>query len=257
MQTNVWKKIAALYGKEMRELLPEISVVLGLVILITGIYYIKPGNYPQLIVFPYIMLVGLVVFLPFISSGRLSREWSSNTIYLMMSLPVKGGMILGTKLLALLSQYLINSLVLVLAGILLVFPQLNMLDTANLNQLNELLTRGIGPMLLVYLLSIAGLSYTISLSFFSQLAGKLVSRFSKVFTVIVFVGTFWLVSHLIDLLVMPIWPQLGFDLAGPFNSAVHMGLVNKFLAINSLILIVAALLLLVLSSIVYNRRVEL
>ncbi|MDD3268878.1 MAG: hypothetical protein PHX14_06105 [Syntrophomonadaceae bacterium] len=257
MQTNAWKKFAALYGKEMRELLPEISVVLGLVILITGIHYIKPGDYSQLIVLPYIMLAGLVVFLPFISSGRLSREWSSNTIYLMMSLPVKGGMLLGTKLLALLSQYLINSIVLVLAGMLLAFPELRTLDSAALNQLNELLAQGMGPMLLAYLLSIAGLSYMISLSFFSQLAGKLVPRFSKLFTVIIFIGTFGLVGHLIDLAVTPVLPQLGFDLAGPIRAAEHMELVNKFLAVNSLILIAAALLLLVLSSIVYNRRVEL
>lgn len=257
MQTNVWKKIAALYGKEMRELLPEMSVVLGLVILITGIYYLKPGDYPELIVLLYIMLAGLVVFLPFISSGRLSREWSSNTIYLMMSLPVKGGMILGTKFLALLSQYLINSIVLILAGMLLVFPHLRMLDAAELNQLNELLTSGIAPMLLAYLLSIAGLSYTISLSFFSQLAGKLVSRFSKVFTVIVFIGTFWLVGRLVNLLATPIWPKMGIDLAGPIRAAEYMEMLNKFLALNSLILLAAALLLLILSSIVYNRRVEL
>lgn len=257
MQTNVGKKFIALYGKEMRELLPEIFVVLGLVILITGMYYIKPGDYPALIIISYTMLAGLVVFLPFISSGRLSREWSSNTIYLMMSLPVKGGMILGTKFLALLSQYLINSIVLVLAGILLVFPHLYMLDTAEISQLNEFLAQGMVPMLLFYLLSIAGLSYIISLSFFSQLAGKLVSRFSKVFTVVVFAGTFWLISRLIDLAVMPVWPKLGFNLAGPFNPAEHMELVNKFLAVNSLILIAVALLLLVLSSILYNRRVEL
>ncbi|MEN6351451.1 MAG: hypothetical protein ABFD08_18925 [Syntrophomonas sp.] len=252
MQTSVWKRFAALYGKEMRELLPEMLVVLGLVTVTTVLYYLNPGDYSRLIIIPYIMLAGLVGLLPFISSCRLSREWSSNTIYMVMSLPVKGGMILGTKLLALLSQYLINSAFLIMAGFLLVLPHLNLINSGDMAQLNALLQRGFVPMLLAYLLSLAGLSYIISLSFFSQLAGKLVSRFSGAFTVLVFIGTFWLSGHLVDLIMVQTGLQL--EIKNQFQLVESA---NAFLGLNSFILASLALLLLGLGASVYNRRIEL
>jgi ABC-type transport system involved in multi-copper enzyme maturation permease subunit len=66
------------------------------------------------------LLLGLVGFLPLLSSFKLlSREWSHNTVYLVMSLPVSGAMILGSKMMVLLTQYIVGTLLIGLSGSLL------------------------------------------------------------------------------------------------------------------------------------------
>jgi len=263
MPTSGIKRFSALYRKEMRGILPEIITVSGLIIILTILFYISPGDYPRLILIPLLMLAGLAAILPFVDSGKLlSGEWNSNTIYLTMSLPVRGGMILGSKLLALISQYLIYSVVLTAAFIILVFPQLDLDQIQQISGWRNYVEHGLPVLLLSYLISLAGLGYAISLSFFSQLAGKLVSRFSGFVTVLVFIIMFWLGNRLMSTVQVALWP---FDLqSGEWFMSIRwndyvsaMNSITYSLGISLSILSGALVLVFLLAVLLYNRRIEL
>ncbi|HBQ26772.1 MAG TPA: hypothetical protein DD791_10305, partial [Syntrophomonas sp.] len=87
MQTSSLKKFFKLYSKEMRELRPEILVVLIATLVLNLFFYFKAQELPAMVIVPSMMMLGLAGFLPFISSFKLlGREWNSNTIYLLLSL---------------------------------------------------------------------------------------------------------------------------------------------------------------------------
>ena len=106
MSVKAITMFAALYKKHMRETLPEIVVVASVTVLMGLLVYFKMGSLLSAVAAAMVMVLGLASFLPLISSLRLGQEWNNNTIYLKMSLPVGGGMILGSRLTALLTQFI-------------------------------------------------------------------------------------------------------------------------------------------------------
>lgn len=261
MQTSSLKKFFKLYAKEMRELRPEILIVLIATLVIDIFFYFKAQDLPVVIVGPFMMILGLAALLPFISSFKLlGREWNSNTVYLLLSLPVKGGSILGSKLLALLSQYLIGTVVVSVGGIILaalLFPEPGLAETLRQAQALGIDTRiqtMLSSGLLLFLMSLAGMAYVICISFFSQLLGKLVRRFSGPATAIVFVATFWLMGKAMT----PIWQQLG------SYSQLHMNqynfsiaALNQLVGINTLIMLLGTAIVFIAAVLVYNHKIEL
>jgi len=163
MQTSSLKKFFKLYSKEMRELRPEILVVLIATLVLDLLFYIKARQFPAVIIGPSIMILGLAALLPFISSFKLlGREWNSNTIYLLLSLPVKGGNVLGSKLLALLTQYLFGTIIVTAGSIILaflLFPEPGLVETLRQAQSAGIDTRLqtiISSGTLFYLMSLGG-----------------------------------------------------------------------------------------------------
>ncbi|MDD3271343.1 MAG: hypothetical protein WC109_04350 [Syntrophomonadaceae bacterium] len=261
MQTSSLKKFFKLYSKEMRELRPEILVVLIATMVLNLLFYFKAQELPAMIIVPSMMMLGLAGFLPFISSFKLlGREWNSNTIYLLLSLPVKGGSILGSKLLALLSQYLIGTAVVTAGGVILtflLFPEPGLAETLRQAQASGIDTRLqtiISSGGLFYLMSLVGMAYVIAISFFSQLLGKLVTRFSGLVTAIVFIATFWLMGKLMT----PIWQQVG------NYSQLHMNqynfsiaALNQLVGMNTLIMLAGTIIVFIAAVLVYNHKIEL
>jgi hypothetical protein len=261
MQNSGIKKFFKLYAKEMWELRPEIFIVLVSTLVLNVIFYFKGQEHPLLIGGPFMMVLGLAVLLPFISSFKLlGREWNLNTVYLLLSLPVKGASILGSKLLALLSQYVINTLVVCAGGVILAFllyPEPGLL--ADLKEIpkmcmdvrvNTVLLAGF----LVFLMSVAGMAYIITISFFSQLLGKLVRRFSGPVTAIVFVATFWLMGKAMN----PMWQKLGEYSNMQFSSLnFSLAAFNQLIGINTLIILFGALVVFIAAVLVYNHKIEL
>lgn len=261
MQTSSLKKFFKLYSKEMRELRPEILVVLIATLVLNLLFYFKAQELPAMIIVPSMMMLGLAGFLPFISSFKLlGREWNSNTIYLLLSLPVKGGSILGSKLLALLSQYIIGTVVVTAGGVILtflLFPEPGLAETLRQAQASGIDTRLqtiISSGGLFYLMSLVGMAYVIAISFFSQLLGKLVTRFSGLVTAIVFIATFWLMNKLMT----PIWQQVG------NYSQLHMNqynfsiaAFNQLVGMNTLIMLAGTIIVFIAAVLVYNHKIEL
>lgn len=260
MQTSL-KKFFKLYAKEMRELRPEIVVVLIAALVIDLYFYFKAQDMPALVIGPSIMILGLAALLPFISSFKLlSREFRTNTAYLLLSLPVKGGNILGSKLLALLSQYVIGTVVVAIGGIILLvllFPEPGLAEVLKQAQAAGIDTRlqtmlSIGG--LFYLMSMVGMGYVISISFFSQLLGTLVRRFSGPVTAIVFVATFWLMGKVMT----PLWQQLGnYSELRMSQYNFSVAALNGIIGSYTLIMLIGTALVFLAAVLVYNHKIEL
>jgi hypothetical protein len=261
MQTSSLKKFFKLYSKEMRELRPEILVVLIATLVLDLLFYFKARQFPAMIIGPSIMILGLAAFLPFISSFKLlGREWNSNTIYLLLSLPAKGGSILGSKLLALLTQYLIGTVVVTAGGIILVFllfPEPGLAETlrqACASGIDIRLQTIISSGALFYLMSIVGMAYVIAISFFSQLLGKLVRRFSGLVTAIIFIATFWLMNKLMT----PLWQQLwNYNQLHMNQYNFSVAALNQLVGMNTLIVLAGTVIVFIAAVLVYNHKIEL
>lgn len=261
MQTNSLKKFFKLYSKEMRELRPEILVVLIATLVVDLLFYFKARQFPAMIIGPSIMILGLAALLPFISSFKLlGREWNSNTIYLLLSLPAKGGSILGSKLLALLTQYLIGTVVVTAGSIILaflLFPEPGLVETLRQVQALGIDTRLqtiISSGTLFYLMSLVGMAYVIAISFFSQLLGKLVTRFSGLVTAIVFIATFWLMNKLMT----PLWQQLGnYSQLHITQYNFNIAAINQLAGMNILIALAGTVIIFIAAVLVYNHKIEL
>lgn len=251
MSTSKLKMFFGLYAKDMRESIPEIAVVATVAVVINVIFYLRVSqpesavapNALLLLIIPALMVMGLAVFLPLISSFKLlGREWSNNTVYFIMSLPVSGAMILGSKLLVLLSQYVVGTLIAGMTGLVLIW-----------NVIPEIIRFISGQphcfslVLLFYLLSAAFLIYLISISFLSQIVGRLSARFSGLITALVFFLTLYIVGKIND-----------------FTSSLNIRMfadwyttpLGSLLTANLMVLLTATVIF-TLAVAIYNRKVEL
>ncbi|HBQ26771.1 MAG TPA: hypothetical protein DD791_10300, partial [Syntrophomonas sp.] len=179
---------------------------------------------------------------------------------LLLSLPVKGGNILGSKLLALLTQYLIGTVVVTTGGVILtflLFPEPGLAETLRQVQASGIDTRLqtiISSGGLFYLMSLVGMAYIIAISFFSQLLGKLVTRFSGLITAIVFIATFWLMNKLMT----PIWQQLGnYNQLHMSQFNFSIAAFNQLVGMNTLIMLAGTAIVFVAAVLVYNHKIEL
>lgn len=197
MLAKSFSKFGALYNKQMREMAPELIIIGATAVLVSLVLYLKVGSMYTAILVAMMMVMGLAYFLPIVSSFRLMQEWNNHTIYLMMSLPVGGGMILGSRLAALLTQYVFGTLIVGICGVLLV---IGVAPEAFYEYL-KLLWPYLDIAVLLYLISIAWMAYLISVSFFSQIVGKLVRRFSGLVIIITFFATLWLSIKVMGLML--------------------------------------------------------
>ncbi|HOQ10477.1 MAG TPA: hypothetical protein PLG09_10170 [Syntrophomonadaceae bacterium] len=214
-------------------------IIGGAAVLVSLVLYLKLGSVRIAVLMAMMMVMGLACFLPIVSSFRLGQEWNNHTIYLMMSLPVGGGMILGSRLAALLTQYVFGTLIVGICGLLLageLAPELY----DNL----DLILPYLDIVVLFYLCTVAWIGYLISVSFFSQIIGKLVSRFSGLVTIVTFFATLWLSVKMMGLML------------GQRTIEAPDVTAQIFWLLLGVITLVAAVIF-ALSTWVYNRRVEL
>jgi hypothetical protein len=236
-----FSRFGALYNKQMREMAPEMIIIGGAAVLVSLVLYLKIGSIDTAILIAMMMVMGLAFFLPIVSSFRLGQEWNNHTIYLMMSLPVGGSMILGSRLAALLTQYVFGTLIVSICGILLVIG----LAPEPFYTYLDLVWPYLYTAVLLYLITIAWIGYLISVSFFSQIIGKLVNRFSGLVTFITFFATLWLSGKVMGLMLGQQTAIAAPDLT--------VQLLGMLLGVISLV----AAVILTLCIWIYNRRVEL
>lgn len=192
MPVSKGKMFAQLYQKEMREILPEIILVVIITILLDGWLSIRfqDGPAKNIIFLPVILTIGLAGFIPILTSFKmLSSEWSHNTVYLLMSLPVSGAMILGAKLLAVFTQMIIGTAVAMGAGILIivnVFPQGWQQISAYPDLISGVTRIGAVPLI--------AFVFVCCVSFLSQIVGRLTRKHSGIVTF----GTFIIILYLVN-----------------------------------------------------------
>ncbi|MEN6463081.1 MAG: hypothetical protein ABFC94_17150 [Syntrophomonas sp.] len=240
MQKSKLRMLSQLYLKDMHDLKAEIIVVLAITILLDTWIYFASGYPRQIIILPVLMTIGLAAFIPLISSFKmLSREWNDNTVYLVMSLPVSGTMIMLSKLLAILSQFVIGTLVAGVTGGLMVwysFPEIQPFVTENLYRFVD-----------VYIIVIVGLLYLITSSFLSQVIGRLNRRHSGLITAGIFIAILYVVGKITDL--VGLWSPG----AQPGLQGIMPDIIWSYTGFYLLI----ALVLMVLTVYIYDHKVEL
>ncbi len=193
METSKFKMFKSLYLKDLREVRTEILVVAAVAIILISWAYLKTeGSARGIIVAPMAFALGLAGFLPVITSFRLlGKEWSNNTIYMMMSLPVSGSMMLGSKLAVLLTEYLAGTLIVLFAGgiaLLTSFPDIWKEFMSDPYYLKLAIA--------VYGASLAGIFFIFCNSFLSQVTGKLFKKASGLISFLVFLGVFIIAAKL-------------------------------------------------------------
>lgn len=246
MAASKFKMFKSLYLKDLREARVEVLIVaIATLVSILWIFAKTEGDSRMIIMVPAVALMGLAGFLPVITSFRiLGREWGQNTIYLMMSLPVSGTMMLGSKLLVLLSEYLAGTLLVgTISSIAIIISFPDLLPELNRQADLILMTK---ILISLYAASIAAIVYLFSCSFLSQLFGKLFSRASGFITLVVF----------LLLLFGPgkFSPELGWNL---HYQATDVASSIAFIWIYVGITLVLALLLLAASVWIWERKMEL
>ncbi|MDS1029796.1 hypothetical protein RDV78_04640 [Bacillota bacterium LX-D] len=257
MRNNKFKMAFALYKKDLHELLPEIILVAVLAIMIMlglTIWGIGP-----VVILPLVILCGLAYFLPVLDSFKmLFKEWSTNAIYLVLSLPVSGNMVFGVKLLALLTQFIIGILITGVTCFITLLFGMAETDTSWAQiwgifgtDFNVYLKLS----LLLFLLTVAVLTFLICLSFFSSILGKVIKKYSGVVTFASFI-IFWnLAGKVINYIFsfMGNSPNMHLDLA---NLPVQNNLLLPLGEI-ALVYFLTALVFFIAATQVYQRKTEL
>lgn len=256
MSNSKFKMFTKLYLKDLHEVTAEILIVVIGIVLVTVGFSLDSEVPPPIFIFPLFLLLGLIGFLPLLSSFKLlSREWSHNTVYLVMSLPVSGAMILASKMMVLLTQYIGGTLLLGLSGYLLFATKLFQYlapyqpDLAVLANHPELVSN----LVAFYLAGLAFLVFLCCISFFSQIVGRLSAKFSGLVTAATFVITLILSGKLLEAL-------------GTGSHEVNLVMVrmsgNTDILVNSLYLsslgyLLLAIILFILAAVIYDRKLEL
>lgn len=248
MPVSKMKMFAQLYKKEMRDLLPEIVVIIVLTIVMDGWIMLRTdGLSNAVVVIPIMISIGLAGFIPLLSSFKMiSSEWSNNTVYLMMSLPVSGAMILGGKLLALFSQALIGVLAAGGAGALLFFHSFpDALQEISIHP--DIYNR----MFWLSIISIIGFLYLVTASFLSQLVGRLSRKRSGLLTL----GTFLVILYLGQKLANLITYALTMD--SMRFTAVQLDYYFNIINAYSIGYVLISALLFIAGVIIFDRKLEL
>ncbi len=261
MQTSKTKMLGKLYAKDLHEILPEILIVLIGVLLINAWFFLGSPEPAPVVMGPLFLLLGLAGFLPIVSSFKLlSREWANNTVYLIMSLPVSGAMVMGAKMLALITQYIVGTLLVGLSGYLFwVNGVSQFFGTSPITGMLHNLE------LVKYLLAFyfSGLAFIIFIccnSFFSQVVGKLSRKLSGLITTVVFIAVLvlpgkilsWILNTtgIADAYLNPLAIRF---MTGPDKSATFLNALN----ISSLGQFLFALLIFILAVVLYDKKLEL
>lgn len=257
MRSSKTNMFGRLYTKDLHEILPEMIIVLVGVLLINAWYYLGSPEPAPVVMGPLFLLLGLAGFLPIVSSFKLlSKEWSNNTVYLIMSLPVSGAMVMGAKMLALITQYLFGTALVGLSGYLFWVNGISQLLPGNPAAMLDKNPEIIQYLVAFYLASLVFIIFICCNSFLSQVVGKLSRKFSNLITLVVFIVVLTLPGKLFS------WIGIGHSYIGPSSMIFRVGpdnSINVLRAINisSVTQLLLALLIFIGAVILYDKKLEL
>lgn len=256
MHSSKLKMFGQLYLKDLHEVMPEILIVVIGVVLITASFFLRSSEPSPVVIVPLILLFGLAGLLPLVASFKLlSREWSNNTVYLIMSLPVSGAMVMGAKMLVLISQFIVGTLLIAISGYVLYANGLYQYFTPQqpgymLLQNNPELVK---YLLAFYLSGLVLLNFLCCISFLSQVVGKLNRKFSGLITAGAFIAILMISGKILNAVGM------GNTAANPIAIRM-MGDTGSFiynLNLSSLSYLLLAFIIFILASLIYDRKLEL
>lgn len=191
-----------LFVKELRSVFPLYGIFAAAVVLLDFFILYKRASLDNEIIF------ALSLFLPFLLAStiaigtgynQLHVEWKTNSIYLLLSLPIRGWKVLAVKLAAVLSL-LIVTLLWIVISFALILLRVNWGELFEIGDflaaLPTLLNMTINSFWL-YVLMVMLLLVVIQFTF---LCGQLVTKLKWLVMVGAFLGTLWLVLRISPLL---------------------------------------------------------
>lgn len=260
MRKSKWGMFKKLYIKEMQEIKQELLAIIVFALAINVASFIWPES--PVVILPLMLVIMASGVVPIISSVRsLAKEWNNNTIYLLMSLPVKGIMVFSAKLLALFTEFLIGT-----SGVILITATNFMIKisvhdwtiwsqfSAQFNEISPHLSLLIKVFLGLYALILTLFIYLVSIVFLSQTIARIKGKYMKIvsyisFATLIYVGSKisnWVLSNL------PWIQQLNYITL----EQVSTNLTLTFLSTIAVLVILSALMLTGAGTI-YDKKLEL
>lgn len=262
MKTSNSSMFFTLYKKDLLSVKLE-SLMLLAAIFLGHLYF----SYKVLMGWPEVTILGvsstiffIITFIIFIGTfTSVSREWSNNTIYFVMSLPINGRMIFLSKLLAVMTQLILLGGTNVLVGALLssYFLGGNLIAEAfGLISQYQLLQVLIKIILLIFFLIIQ----VTLVAFFSSMIGKFFRKFSYLFTFITFVLTNVFIGKINSMFIHTLIPLENRHMHiynGPEGLTVIGGVANQFFLLQLGLMVLISTVFFFLISYIYDKKVEL
>jgi len=182
MNTNKGRMFARLYLKDLQDIKMESAIFMVSIAIWNLFLYLKYlSNWPYELSLGFSAIAfGIAAFIPFVESFKLLwDEWKHNTVYLIMSLPVSGTMVLLSKLAVIVTQYMALSLFSTACFLLLAYA--TPAWEAGWSFIRSVITDQSLPIkfaMLFYASSVLGIMYTAALAFLSSVVGKLARKHS-------------------------------------------------------------------------------
>ena len=198
MAVSKWNMFKQLFQKEWDQVKTETYFVLALALTVN--LAVVVFNIEQ--VAPLYAFVLMAPFLvPLYSTVQLfRREWSEGSIYLLLSLPINGGPIFLTKLLAILLEFIVQTAgaygITFLFGYIFEVTSRTNLKWAWTMAMSERGSLILQAAVMTGLIIIAGMALLASTIFLSQSLGRLVRRYQGLCTFVSFLFLLWLAGKI-------------------------------------------------------------
>lgn len=191
-----------LFGKEIRSLVPMYGVfavvmaVLDFFILYKSKYWEDDVVFMLSLIFPFIFAGAVAVGTGYY---QLHTEWRTNSIYLLLSLPIRGWKVLAAKITAVLCLFIATLLwIAVCFSVILLGTTWNELfEGAELSELLPGVLNTAANSLWMYVLVVL---FLLAVSQFAFLCGQLVTKLKWLVVLSAFLGALWLAVRITPLL---------------------------------------------------------
>ncbi|WP_099192729.1 ABC transporter permease [Tepidibacter mesophilus] len=253
-----------LYKKEINKFKKETIIFLGL-LLILNIFFLyktyngwnlEAGFIMNMLLIPLTFLIPLVLA----ESKFISQEFKDNTIYILMSLPVSSEKIFLSKFLAVMTQYIVYSLSVIIFMSIQFMIFLN--RTPYIQEIKQFFDiRIFSTATSFYVLSIAGLLYMISSIFLSSIIGKTFKKYSKIISFGSFLAILYIGGKIIGFMMSNL-EKVGFtinNVAMNYNIDEFMRLLNEVgfgVFLTTLIILLVTFVIYFITCKIYDKKIE-
>ncbi|QUH26524.1 ABC-2 transporter permease [Serpentinicella alkaliphila] len=252
MEISKGRMFRTLFKKDLMLAKNESLIILGIIALGNlFLYYKAQTSWPLEVSLGFswvlLMFIPLSIFIRAFSS--ISSEWKENTVYLMMSLPVSGMLVLLSKLLSLITRLILLLIVATPFTAILFFrlPMLRMMDL-NIN------AQFVKIAFMYATLIILGYIMYLIIAIFSVHIGKIVKKFSGVVTFLAFIVTNYVVSKILEIS----FNALSNGVVRVEQPGIQINHISsfEFLTASTVILLISCVIFYI-TSVIYERKVEL
>ncbi len=191
-----------LFIKEFKSIVPLYMIISMLVVLWHLFILYKSHVWNNDVIFITSLLLPLLLLAAAVMGTcyyQLHTEWKSNTIFLLLSLPIRGWKVLTAKLAAVISLLLITCLCIVASfSIILLRTQLD--DLKDNVDVADVLPTLLNITLNGFWMGLLGMIFLLIVTQFAFLSGQLVAKLKWLVMFSAFLGTIWVVFRLSPLL---------------------------------------------------------